>query len=360
MPSTKDSAPSGSDAHKPVPRSLFTVESVPARHRYEVWRESISCIFDVDADRPTRGPDFAASVDAHMFGQLLLGRTRTASQSWTRSAATIARDGMDHYMIQLYESGHMVGEHSRGVTEMPIDGLIVFDLAHGVTTRTDNFSNISLVLPRSMLDGVLRAPDDQHMRALSKHEPMVTLLRQHMLALKRLADRMTASQAVEIAPATAALAAACLNGSMDDITLGAGRPTLRDATIMERCRRFIEANLSRPDLAPGMVATEMGVSRTRLYQLFERHGGIAHYIRDRRLRRALLALADSAARDRPIYDIALASGFTSNAAFSRLFRQRYGMTPSDVRHGGRSAGTSCATGYDLDRRYEDWLNRLTV
>src|SRR5690606_36355373 len=143
-------------------------------------------------------------------------------------------------------------------------------------------------------------------------QPLVALLREHMLALKRMAERMTAAQAEEIAPATAALAAACLNGSLEDIALGAGRPTLRDATLAERCRRFVAANLSRPDVTPGLVATEMGMSRTQLYRLFEPEGGIAHYVRERRLRRALAALGDRTARDRPIYDIALASGFTSD------------------------------------------------
>jgi AraC-like DNA-binding protein len=352
--------PASDDTEQRVPRSVFSVDNIPAGDRYDVWQESISCIFDVDADRGTRRDGFSASVDSHLFGQVLLARTTTVRQTWTRSALTAARDGMDHYMIQLYEAGHMVCEHSGGVTEMPTGGLMVFDLAQNVTCRTDNFSNISLVLPRSMLDGMLKSADDQHMRTLTSDEPLVTLLREHMLTLKRLADRMTLAQAVEIGPATAGLAAACLNGSMDGATLGTGRPTLRDTTIMARCKRFIDANLSRSDLTPNLVAAEVGVSRTRLYQLFEGHGGIAHYIRERRLRRALLALADQTARDRPIYDIALASGFGSDAAFSRLFRQRYGMTPSDVRHGSAKRATIGALHYDVDRRYETWLNRLAV
>ena len=360
MTRSADNAPPGADAEQPVPRSVFSVDSVPTGERYDVWRESISCIFDVDADRSTRQDGFAASVDVHMFGPVLLGRTTTVRQEWTRSPLTIARDGMDHYMIQLYEAGHMICEHSGGVTEMPTDGLVVFDLARPVISRTDNFTNMSLVLPRTMLDGMLKSADDQHMRALTGDEPMVALLRDHMLSLKRLAPRMTAAQAVEIGPATAGLAAACLNGSMEDIALGAGRPTLREASIMERCRRFVEANLSRADLTPALVAAELGLSRTRLYELFERRGGIARYIRDRRLRRALLALTDRGARDRPIYDIALASGFTSDAAFSRQFRRQFGMAPNDVRRGGLGTVAGAAAAPDVDRRYESWLNRLAV
>lgn len=356
-----DNAPlPGAVARRPVPRAVFSLEEVPPRERYGLWRESISCIFDVDAEASTRRDGFTASVDVHMFGPVMLARTSTLAQRWSREPLTIARDGMDHYMIQLFEAGNMIAEHDGGVTEAPRNGLVVFDLARPVNSRTDNFTNMSLVLPRTMLDGMLKSADDQHMRALSGNEPMVALLRDHMLSLKRLAPRMTAAQAVEIGPATAGLAAACLNGSMDDIALGAGRPTLREASVMERCRTFVEANLSRADLTPALVATELGMSRTRLYQLFERRGGIARYIRDRRLRRALLALTDRGARDRPIYDIALAAGFTSDAAFSRQFRRQFGMAPNDIRRGGLGTATGAVPGSDIDRRYEGWLNRLAV
>lgn len=345
---------------EPVPHSVFSVESVPENERFAVWRESIACIFEVEAERDVRGSAFAASLDAHMLGPLLLARTRTLAQRWTRSPATIARDGMDHYMIQLYESGHMICEHDRGTTDLAPGGLVVFDLSRQVVSRTDNFCNLSLVLPRPMLEGLLTLPDDQHMRVLHANQPMVALLRDHMCSLKRIAGQVGAAQAQELAPATAALAAACLNGSLDDLPLGPGRPTLRETTLVARAKRFIEDNLAHPDLTPARVASATGVSRTRLYDLFEPYGGVAAHIRERRLRRALLVLTDPAAADRPIYDIALDCGFASDATFSRLFRERFGLSPREARSEGFRRVSTAAPAYGVDRRYENWLNRLVV
>lgn len=342
-----------------VPHSFFSVDDLPAKERFALWRDSISCIFDVDASRETRGERFAASVDAHMLGPLMLARTTTIEQRWERSPSLVARDGMDHYMIQLFEEGHMRARHDHGEVEIPEGGLIVFDLAETVTSRTDNFTNLSLILPRQMVSGILKQPDGQHMRALSGEEPMVALLRDHLLSLKRLAARMTVAQAAETAPATAGLVAACLNGSVEDIPTGETRPTLRDALLIRRSREYIDANLSAPDLAPDMIARAVGVSRAHLYRLFQPQGGVSNYIRDRRLRCALLTLGDPSQRDRPIYDIALDYGFTSNPVFTRSFRQRYGVTPRDVRHGGAVANQNSDTaGHAVDRRYEQWLNRL--
>ena len=343
----------------PVPNAVFTLDGVDGSERYDLWRESISCIFEVEAEKEVRTNAFNAEIDANMFGPVMLARTQTQRQYWTRSPSIMARDGMDHYMIQLYERGQMQWSTPRGSFEFPENGLVVFDLAQEVTLRTNDFANISLIVPRDMLDGMLKAENDQHLRVLDKHEPMVTLLRDHMASLKSLAGRMTARQAVEIAPATVGLAAACLNAAVSDDSpeQHAGVATAQLTVI----RRFIEANLSEPDLSADWIARRVGASRSKLYQLFDVYGGIAAYVRERRLRRALLALTDPKSKHRPIYDIALASGYTSDAAFSRAFRARYGMTPRDVRHASVPAAETIRwSDRDVDRRYEAWLHHLSV
>ncbi len=341
----------------PVPHAVFSLNGVGDRERYDLWRESISCIFEVEADREVRGEDFHAEIDAHMFGSIMLARTESRGQQWTRSPSIMARDGMDHYMIQLYERGQMLWSTPYGDFDFPENGLVVFDLAQEVTTRTDDFANISLVVPRDMLQGTLKSADDQHLRVLRAEEPMVKLLRDHMTSLKQLAARMTARQAAEIAPATAGLAAACLNAALGE------NPDQQAGVAMARLtviRRFIEANLSAPELSAEWIALRAGVSRSKLYALFEGYGGVAAYVRERRLRRALLALTDSSARHRPIYDIALASGYDNDTSFARAFRARYGVTPRDIRKAGGRRLLSKRSAEGIDRRYEDWLHHLSI
>ncbi len=355
-----DAAGLGADAGAvadPVPHAVFTLDDVPLCERFDLWRESISCIFEVEAGAEVRGEGFRAEIDANMFGPVMLARTQTFRQQWTRSPRIMARDGMDHYMVQLYERGQMFWETGRGAFEFPTDGLVVFDLSQEVTARTDDFANISLIIPREMLEEQLKAESDQHMRVLTGKEPMVRLLRDHMVSLKNLAPRMTGQQAIELAPATVGLTAACLNAALADHP---DQQTGVAVAQVARIRRFIEANLSDPDLSSDWIARQVGVSRTRLYELFDRFGGVASYVRDRRLRRALLSLSDRRSRHRPIYDIALASGYTSDAAFSRAFRGRYGIAPSDVRSAGALRPAAHRQGAGVDRRYERWLNHLSV
>ena len=75
------------------------------------------------------------------------------------------------------------------------------------------------------------------------------------------------------------------------------------------------------------------------------------YIRGRRLEAVRLALADPAARE-PIYTLAERFGFSDAAHLSRLFRARYGLTPSDTAPAGGTADPP-ETGQAI--RFETWV-----
>ncbi len=353
----QDSLERGAAGRDPVPHAVFNLDDVAGAQKYDLWRESISCIFEVEARPDIRDSGFNAEIDANMFGPLMLARTQTLKQRWTRSPSIMARDGMDHYMIQFYERGQMLWDTTKGSFSVPENGLVIFDLAQEVVVETNNFANLSLIVPREMLADQLKAADDQNLRILHNAEPMVPLLRDYLSSLKRLAPRITGEQALQIAPATVGLVAACLNAAVGDEPsqqLGAGLVRL---TAM---RKFIEANLSEPELSAEWICSREWVSRTKLYELFEAYGGVAAYVRERRMRRALLSLANHRMRHRPIYDIALASGYTSDTAFSRAFRSKYGVSPRDVRKDGVSRPSAARASDGVDRRYERWLSHLSV
>lgn len=336
----------------------FSVNHLPQPQRYDVWRDSIACIFDVEPGRRQAYAEdggFHASIDAHMIGPLFLATTTTRSQNWCRSAQAMARDGMDHYMLQLYESGTQRCSWQHGSFEMPDDGILVYDLSQEMRAETSDFSNVSLILPRQMIGELLQAPDDQHMRQLNGREPLVALLREHMLGLKRHAATLDLPQAMALTPIITQLVAACLNTSA-----ASGRPDggPGSAVQLTLLRRDIEMRLGDTDLSPADLRARHGLSRSRLYEIFAPLGGISGYIRERRLRRALLALVDPAMISHGIGEIALASGFRSISDFSRAFQRRYGLSPRVVRHRGlqqQSAGMQPAA---IDRRYEYWLREL--
>lgn len=338
-------------------RACFSLEDVAPEKRFEIWRESIACIFDVErANGPAAEAPFNASLETRAMGSLIMANTRSSALEWRRSPLTVARDGMDHYMIQFYARGTQACAWSGGEVAMPEDGFLIYDLSREMAAVSTDMANISLVLPRALLADLLRLPDDQHMRAVHGHQPLAALLRSHLEVLWRQPEGLGARQAQHLAESTAHLVAACLDGSAADPQSRERAVAVARLTVI---RRDIESRLQDPALGVDDLCRRHGLSRTALYRLFDRMGGVRAYIRARRLSAALRVLLDVRMEGRSVASVGDAFGFSDATDFSRAFRQRYGLSPRAARHYGRppAAGWSQP---GLDRRYERWLRTLAA
>ncbi|MFI6624673.1 helix-turn-helix domain-containing protein [Streptomyces sp. NPDC050528] len=95
---------------------------------------------------------------------------------------------------------------------------------------------------------------------------------------------------------------------------------------------YIDRHLYDPCLGAAQVAGVMGISVRHLGRIFESTGtSPARHIVERRLLRAHQELTEPGARETRIADVAHRWGFSSQAHFARLFRSRFGLTPSDAR-----------------------------
>lgn len=97
-------------------------------------------------------------------------------------------------------------------------------------------------------------------------------------------------------------------------------------------KAFIDENLSNPSLSLALIAKRMDVSLSYLHRLFKDSGGSAsEWIWLRRLQRCyeMITLAEHAQTS--ITDIAYSMGFSSSSHFSNLFRETFGIRPSDLR-----------------------------
>lgn len=102
------------------------------------------------------------------------------------------------------------------------------------------------------------------------------------------------------------------------------------AARLELARKDIRKLACDPALGIGTIALRQGVSARYIQQLFEREGTtFTQYLRDCRLAMAHRRL--QAAPVAGVAAIAFECGFADLSHFNRVFRQRYGLTPSDVR-----------------------------
>lgn len=97
-------------------------------------------------------------------------------------------------------------------------------------------------------------------------------------------------------------------------------------------REDIARHFREPNLTEGFIAALQGISTRHLQRLFETAGlSFTEEVNALRLDAAQRALTEPGSIGRSVMQIALAAGFSDVSHFNRLFRRRYGMTPSDVR-----------------------------
>lgn len=99
-----------------------------------------------------------------------------------------------------------------------------------------------------------------------------------------------------------------------------------------QAQRYVEQHLCDPDLTPSAVAQALRISPRYLRMLFAGETeSIAGYIQRRRLEECARQLGNPLLSGRTITGIALATGFSSAAHFTRAFRDLYRTTPSEFR-----------------------------
>ncbi len=340
----------------PVPHAVFSLESVKPREKFSLWKESVSCTFDIEADRSVSSSDIYSVVDTHMFGQSLLMRIMTFQQIWHRTEQIIARDGMDHFMIHCFEAGRLFHEQNNSQIAIGQTGLLVMDLSRELHCWCEDFTNLSLIIPRHLLTPYLRNPDNHHLRFLPLRSAMVRLLFDHIKSLKDMADEISFNEALDLHVSLATLLAACLNH--EDKEAG----TIEDeSVVMSRrmlAQKVIEQNLHDPNLSVELLANLTSVSRSQLYEIFRANGGVKSFIQERRLKMAMRRLADPSYANQSIEQIGRSVGFFNASAFSQSFKKRFDFTPRAIRSTGHRALFRKQNNSATDRRYEDWLGKI--
>ena len=109
-----------------------------------------------------------------------------------------------------------------------------------------------------------------------------------------------------------------------------------DAALLERAQAYIEIHMGDPHFEVAQVADEVGVSPRQFRRKIREITGLSPvgYVRTLRLQRAAQLLEKRAGG---VSEVAYEVGFQDAKYFSRLFRQIYGVLPSEY---GRSSGQS--------------------
>ncbi len=138
--------------------------------------------------------------------------------------------------------------------------------------------------------------------------------------------------------AEASLMAAGFAGLVRSLVLGgdrsAGSSCEFDAARRLAMRRFLDEHLDDPELGVASLCAAFGASRATIYRDFADEGGVARFVTRRRLERAYRDLAGGPPDRGRVRRIAERWGFACPYHFSRVFRKRFDLWPSEVFEAG--------------------------
>ncbi|WZB69171.1 helix-turn-helix domain-containing protein [Achromobacter xylosoxidans] len=301
----------------------------------DIWRTLVRPYVDTQIE--TGIQPFTAQMSGTHLGDSLISRsTCSATVQHRRTALDVRRSQVDHLLIQLFVAGGTRGDYGKNPVDIRAGSIGLLDLGQTLDTRTTLISTITLTVPRDRLPTALRSRK-LHGTLLDPGQGATRMLASHLSQLAQHASSLTREEMSASVNAGLILLSGSLSTLRDGEDDGPARQVVRNG-MRRLVREHIERHLDAGHLSPETIAAALGISRSSLYRLFLRDGGVNAYIQGRRLDRCFDELLLAAGGHIGIAELAYRYGFSSESAFSRAFRLRFGASPSEVRAHARGNG----------------------
>jgi AraC-like DNA-binding protein/predicted component of type VI protein secretion system len=295
---------------------------------FDLWRSGYSPLYEMDAESVAARASFGAGLTAYNLANLVIIEGYSSAETLRRTAQTLARSSVDHISLTVHSEGGCNLDIEGRAADIRAGEIFILDMTRSSALRASAYKSLTLVLPRTLLAQYVADLDGLHGKVLPRTTALNEMLIGHMRMLHAQAPALDIPDMHAAARGTAALVAAFAGASVD------GRELISQAAAsasLDTCRRMIDANLHDPAMGPELLCSRLGVSRAKLYRMFEPLGGVSQYIQQRRLMRAYRMIVDPAHARERISTIATRCGFVNISAFNRAFRQAHGMSPTELR-----------------------------
>ncbi len=307
----------------------ISTETLPERERFSAFREEFArrvLMMDV-IDHSDGGPRI--DVTFMPLGEVAVGTLAATPAEFIRHKHHV-RDRSDGFILQFVERGPIHLAHVRAERTCDAGSAHFVDQERplrGFGPRHLSIRNIAV--RAAALKTLVAHPED-----LAGHPvhpgPALRLLDGYLRSLTSLEEPPSTELAPIIGVHLLDLVAAALGPTAEagEIVAKRGVKAARlRAILAEIARRF-----SDPDFGLDTVARTHGLSRRYIQQLLEETGkSFTEHLVERRLERSFAMLRDCRCLHLAIIDIAFAVGFGDVSHFNRVFRRRFGETPSGVR-----------------------------
>ncbi|GGE07442.1 AraC family transcriptional regulator [Aureimonas endophytica] len=316
-----------------------TMASAPAAKKAH-WQSIVSQVyFSLDLRFPS-GAEFEGRLDAWTLGAVAISRNESDGLLYRRHERHLLAEREESFLITVPDQAEIrFAQDGRDVSCRPGQFLIERSHLPYEFSHRDRASLWVMKIPSPVLRARIARPERlATLQFNATHGVGALFVDMLRLTAPRLDEMDEPVRALMGSQLVDLLAMAI---EADDRILGSQSSSVRGAHL-HRAEQFVRQHLRDIRLSPVMVAEGCGISRRYLDQLFEAEGtSVAAYIRAQRLLMCDAALRDAHNR-KAISEIAYEWGFGDQAQFSRNYRARFGVTPSEARATGRQAAAAAS------------------
>ena len=325
---------SNSDVTMSVFETFATDEVEPAR-RLEFWNEIACHTFTPVVADPVDVATFSACLTRTRIGGLGLSEVRSAPATIRHTLSEVARSQESCFFLVLQLEGTSFNrQRDRDAKLLPGDftlcaSMLPYEMHLPATAR-----RLVLSVPESMLRRHLAAPENVLGIRLPGNHGMSGLLTDFVRSLwsSRLGNwepAVTSRLSYTVLDLIAAAYSATPHTKYETASLVTAHRT--------RILSYIENHLRDPELDPTRIAQACRITPRYLHHLFARESEtVTQYVQRRRLEECARALIAAPVRARLVTEIAFDFGFNSLTHFGRVFRNHFGITPSEYRRAARN------------------------
>ncbi len=307
-----------------VPSLKFSTEHFQKREQFDAWCDFTTTMCDLESVAPV-SEGFEARASSYHLDRLLLTSFEVSPMNFTFTKEIVRKSNFDHWCLSVVTKGAVASQSETSDFKATPGKVVLHSYAVPFNGALADTNYTGLFFSRDDFWDIADALDQNKHQVLTG--PLSSIVGDFVLSLNNRAESLSCNEAVAISEAFGHLLRAMVRQTPDAFE-EAKAPIA--AAQFDRARRYIANNLKAPNLSPEMVCADLGISRRQLYYLFERHGGVANFIRNRRLAACYNALKRDGER-KLVSSIAYEFGFTNSSTFCRQFQSRYGFSPTEAR-----------------------------